>query len=66
LTNIDKLKSDKNFNLDKLKAEQNRINSHNKRLTGSGNVELAHIKVKILNIFQKPIVEDENMFTDNP
>jgi len=66
LTNIDKLKSDKNFNLDKLKAEQNRINSNNKRLTGSGNVELAHIKVKILNIFQKPIVEDENMFTDNP
>jgi len=66
LTNIDKLKIDKNFNLDKLKAEQNRINSNNKRLTGSGNVELAHIKVKILNIFQKPIVEDENMFTDNP
>jgi len=64
MTIIDKLKSDKNFTVDKLKAEQNRIN--NKRLTGNGSVELAHLKVKILNIFQKPIVEDENIFTENP
>lgn len=59
--NIDKLKSDKNFNVDKLKAEQNRVN---KRLTGSGNVELAQLKVRLLNIFQKPIVEEDNMFNE--
>jgi hypothetical protein len=62
LDQVDKFK-EKNFSLEKLKAEQNNFKRDN-TMSAKANIEVINFSVKLLNIFHKTEQTEGNLFED--